>query len=249
MLGTREQEPFSFPKATMQVVRKYIRLRYKLLPYLYNLFIDQEELGDPILRPLLYEHGDAGLENVDDQFLIGNAILQAPILSKERLRKVVLPGVEPWYDARTGEWVEPGEIETKVGVGETPMFFAAGAIVPMQLGTPISAHKNLSQVGIHIFIPTDWNGESSYEYRADDGISFDYREGKRSQISIRVASANGNVAVSWEQTQDGFGKVEPTFVVHGRPKSVRVNSAVTIQRSDRVVLAGKSLAVDVVKVR
>lgn len=249
MLGTREQEPFSFPKATMQVVRKYIRLRYKLLPYLYNLFIDQEELGDPILRPLPYEYGDAGLENVDDQFLIGNAILQAPILGKERTRKVILPGEEPWYDARTGEWVEPGEIETKVGVGETPMFFAAGAIVPMQLGTPTSAQKNLSQVGIHIFIPTDWNGESSYEYRADDGISFDYREGKRSQISIRVASANGNVAVSWEQTQDGFGKIEPTFVVHGRPKSVRVNSTVTIQRADRVVLAGKSLAVDVVKVR
>lgn len=249
MLGTREQEPFAFPKPTMRVVRKYIRLRYKMLPYLYNLFIDQEELGEPILRPLLYEFSEDGLEKVDDQFLIGSRIMQAPILGKDRNRTVILPGTEPWYDARTGDWIEPGEVEVKVGPGETPLYFAAGAIVPMQLGTPTSAKKELNQVGFHIFIPPNWSGECAYEYRVDDGISFDYRSGKRSRTSIRVASAKGNVAVSWEESSDGYGPIVPTFVFHGRPRSVRVNSGAAIQKVDRVVLAGKSLPVDVVKVR
>jgi alpha-glucosidase len=249
MLGTREQEPFAFPKSTMQVIRKYIRLRYKLLPYLYNLFVDQEEHGDPILRPLLYAYNDPGLDQVDDEFLIGNSILQAPILGKERSRTVKLPGTEPWFDAQTGDWRDPGEFEIKVGSGETPLFLAAGAIIPMRHGTPIDTKTDLGKVNFHLFLPTDWNGDSSYEYRADDGISFGYRNGERSVLKINLASVEGHVAVSWEQTAEGFGKIEPTFVIHGRPKSVRVNASLTIQKADRVVLTGKGLPVDVVKVR
>lgn len=249
MLGSREQEPFAFPKSTMKVVRKYIRLRYKLLPYLYNLFVDQEEHGDPILRPLLYAYDDEGLEKVDDEFLIGNSILQAPILGKERSRKVILPGTEPWFDAQTGDWRDPGEFEVKVGSGETPLFLAAGAIVPMRAGTPTDTKTDLKQVNFHLFLPADWNGDSSYEYRADDGLSFNYRNGERSTLSIKLASVAGNVAVSWERTSEGFGKIEPTFVIHGRPKSIRINSSLAIQKADRVVLTGSGLPVDVVKVR
>lgn len=247
-LGTREQEPFAFPKVTMQVVRKYIRLRYKLLPYLYNLFIDQEELGDPILRPLLYVFEDEGLEKVSDEFLIGDSILQAPILDKERSREVLLPGSEPWFDARSGDWREPGEFVTKVGAGETPLFFAAGAIVPMQLGTPVSAHKDLHRVAFHLFIPSDWNGDSEYLYRVDDGLSFDYRQGKRSAVSVKLTSAKGNVALAWEQASEGYGKIEPTFVIHGKPKSFRVNGE-SGRKPDRATLTGKPLPVDVVNVR
>lgn len=249
MQGTREQEPFAFPKVTMQVVRKYIRLRYKLLPYLYNLFVDQEELGDPILRPLLYDYGDDGLDRVDDQFLVGPSILQAPIVGKDRTRKLVLPGTEPWFDGVTGNWLEPSEVEVKPSAQETPLFIRAGAIIPMRHGTPTDTKTSLTKVAFHIFLPRDWSGESSYAYRADDGISFDYWDGKRSEIHIRLASVQGNVVVGWEQTTKGFGKIEPTFVIHGRTKSLRINNANPVQKADHVVLAGKSLPVDVVKVR
>ncbi len=246
--GTREQEPFAFPKGTMQILRKYLRLRYKLIPYLYNLYIDQEDLGDPILRPLIYHFDDPGLEDVNDQFLIGNGLMQAPILGKDRQRQVVLPGVEPWYDARSGDWVEPGTVELKVASGETPFYFAAGAIVPMRHGTPIDNKTDLNKVAFHLFLPTDWDGESHLTYRSDDGISFDYRSGKRSKLTIELVSVSGNVAVSWHQDEDGFGAIMPTFVIHGKPRSVRINSSMTIQKADRVVLTGKPLPVDVVKV-
>ena len=248
-LGTREQEPFAFPKSTLQVVRRYIRLRYKLMPYLYNLFVQQERLGDPIVRPLLYGFDDTGLEQVDDEFLVGESILQAPILGKERERKILLPGSEPWFDARTGDWVDPGNSTLKVSATETPLYFAAGAIVPMQHGTPTNNDIDLSKVAFHLFIPKEWNGESTYQYCADDGISFDYLQGKRSTMEIRLVSVDGNVAVSWSQTESGFGKIVPTFVVHGRPKSVRVNDALPIQKAEKVVLTGQRLHVDVIRVR
>ncbi|MBC8066102.1 MAG: hypothetical protein H7Y17_14815 [Chlorobia bacterium] len=249
MLGTREQEPFSFPKATMEAIRKYIRLRYKLMPYLYNLFIEQEEKGDPILRPIIYAFDDAGLENVGDQFLVGDSIMQAPILGKDRTRTVLLPGTEPWFDAQIGGWRDPGEIEVKVGPLESPLFLPAGAIVPMRHGTPIDTKLDLNEIAFHLFLPPDWDGEAGYEYRSDDGLSFDYRQGKRSALSIKLVSVKGNVAVSWEQTDRGFGDIRPTFVIHGKPKSVRINAALPIQKADRVTLTGKSLPVDVVKVR
>lgn len=247
VLASRDQEPFAFPKATMQVLRRYIRLRYKLMPYLYNLFVDQEELGDPILRPLIYEFDDAGLDQVNDQFLVGESILQAPAVGKER--SLVLPGTEPWYDAGTGEWVDPGTRQVKVGASETPLYIRAGAVVPMQHGTPVDNRKELRKVAFHIFVPHLWSGESSYVYRADDGISFEYRKGARSVIDIRIAAVEGNVAVSWEQTQSGFGKIEPTFVIHGKPKTVRFNAGNAIQKADKVMLTGKPLHVDVVGVK
>jgi alpha-glucosidase len=247
-LGTRNQEPFAFPKKTMEVVRKYIRLRYKFLPYLYNLFINQEELGDPIVRPLLYEFEGSNLDQVNDEFLIGSSILQAPILGKERTRTVLLPGTDLWYDARNASWLEPGDFETKVAAGETPLFVSAGSILPMQIGTPTSAHKDMHRIAIHLFVPPTWSGDSEYVYRVDDGLSFDYRQGMRSTLHMKLTSVEGNVAVNWEQTTDGYGQIEPMFVVHGRPKTVRVVGERS-RKAARATLTGRTLAVDVVNVR
>ena len=242
--GQREQEPFAFPDPVMAIMRRYIRLRYKLMPYLYNLFVQQEEAGDPIMRPLFYEFNDAGLEDVDDQFLIGGSLMQAPFVEdKAKTRTVVLPGDHPWYDATTGDWEEPGTVTVKNDRSTTPLYVRAGAIVPMQAGTPTDTKKELNKVHFHVFLPQGWSGESNYEYSADDGISFDYREGKRSTISIRMASANGNVTISVEERATGFGPIEPTFIVHGDPKSVRINGSGVKLSAEKVVLTGKPLKV------
>jgi len=243
----RAQEPFAFPESVMFVLRRYIRLRYKLIPYLYNLFIDQEEVGDPILRPLLYEFTDANLDGSDDQFLIGPAILQAPFVEdKAKTRAVFLPGIEPWYDATTGHWVEAGDTVVKTDRPSTPLYVRAGAIIPMQAGTPVDNAKELRVINIHVFVPPSWSGESSFVYRADDGISFEYRNGARSAIEVLMACVEGNVALSYKQTETGFGEIKPTFVVHGDPKSVRLNGSSVKINNAKVMLTGKTLKVQVV---
>ena len=118
----------------------------------------------------------------------------------------------------------------------------------MQLGTPSSAHKDLHRVAFHIFIPGEWSGDSEYKYRVDDGISFDYRQGRRSAVTVKLTSTDGNVAVAWERDGEGYGQIDPTFVIHGKPKSFRVNNE-SGRKSDRATLTGKPLAVDVVNVR
>lgn len=99
--GSRQQEPWAFGPRVMRILRRYIRLRYALRPYLYNLFAAQEESGEAILRPLFYDFADTRalpLGRVDDQFMVGPAILQAPLVGAGQVsREVLLPGKASWY--------------------------------------------------------------------------------------------------------------------------------------------------------
>ncbi len=245
--GTRDKEPYAFAEPLMSVLRRYIRLRYKLMPYLYNLFALHEEEGDPIVRPLFYEFDDAGLDKLNDQFLVGPSILQAPFVEEgAKKRSVILPGTEPWFDAATGEWLEPGTRTARAGKESTPLYIRSGAIIPMQPGTPTDNRKELREVNLHLFMPPAWSGDSWYEYRADDGISYAYANGARSVLDIRVAAVDGNLAIATELTEDGFGKIVPTFVIHGDPKTVRLNGAEVRLEKNKVTLTGKPLPVTVV---
>jgi len=242
--GTREQEPFAFAEATMSIVRRYIRLRYKVLPYLYNLFIRQEKDGDPVLRPLFYEFDDEGLDKIDDQFMVGPSILQAPFVEEgAKRRTVVLPGATSWYDAAHGSWTEPGEHVLKSGRESTPLFVRSGAIIPMQAGTPTDNSKDFSNVHLHVFVPSGWSGETVYEYSADDGLTFNYRTGGRSTLSIQLVGVEGNLAFVVEEVEKGFGAITPTFVIHCEPKSVRINGSDVALQKNKVTLTGKSLPV------
>lgn len=242
-IGTRRQEPFAFPISTLRVLRRYIRLRYKLLPYLYGLFVGQELDGDPIVRPLVYGFSEPALEYVSDQFLVGSEILQAPFVSSSKTREVVLPGLEPWYDGQSGRWLAPGRHTFKNRSANTPLFVRAGAIVPMQPGTPSDNSCDLRSVHFHVFVPPSWSGESVCEYAADDGLSFAYRSGARSVLRVVVASAEGNVAISTSLVCDGYGPIEAAFVIHGDPRSVRLNGAEVPSERSEVTLTGKPLPV------
>ena len=242
--GQREQEPFAFPAKVMSVIRRYIRLRYKLMPYLYNLFIDQEQSGDPIMRPLPYHFDAQELTKINDQFMVGPSILQAPVIEETaKSREVTLPGTELWYDATNGQWVEPGIHRAKKSSETTPLFIPAGAIIPMTPGTPTGVPINLFEVRFHIFLPPDWSGESTYNYRADDGLTFAYRQGIRSELAVHVAVAAGNAVVSVETLSESAGPIQWGVVVHGAVKTVRVTGNDSEPVRETVSLTGKALPV------
>jgi len=245
--GTRSQEPFSLAADAMSTVRRYIRLRYKLIPYLYNLFIQQEESGDPLLRPMFYEFEDDGLDTIDDQFMVGPSVLQAPFVEAvAKRREVTLPGSDPWYDAATGEWVAPGKSFVKPSKDGTPLYIRAGSFVPMQPGTPTDNTKELRAIHLHLFIPPTWSGTTEFTYQADDGLSFEYRNGARSALQVHLAAVDGILAIATEQTETGFGKIEATFVIHGEFRAVRLNGADIATTKSKVTLTGKALPVTVV---
>lgn len=224
---SKPQEPWAFSGSATGVIGRFIRARYKLMPYLYNLFMDQEEVGDPILRPLIYEFEDGKTQpiaKIKDQFLVGPSILQAPIVNeKPRSREAFLPGSLPWMEEGTGEWIKPGRIHVAPGRAETPLFWRCGALVPMTIGTPRSNKRNFRNVEMHCFAPKNWTGKSEYLYRADDGETFNYRKGKRSSVKVTMTVSAGALAITTTDVQTGYGAINMRFIVYAKFTKVTVN--------------------------
>ncbi|MFN7258355.1 MAG: TIM-barrel domain-containing protein, partial [Cyclobacteriaceae bacterium] len=105
MINTRDSEPWSFGEKVEEIARNYMKLRYRLMPYLYSLFFDAAKTGMPINRSLafyfpfdekIYDH------QFHNQYLFGPALLVAPVESNKDLLRVYLPQ-GTWYDLMTDQ--------------------------------------------------------------------------------------------------------------------------------------------------
>lgn len=239
--GTRNQEPWAFTQRGLRSMRRYIRLRYRLMPYLYQLFVRQSETGEAILRPLLHDFAGP-FDEVADQFLVGPWIMQAPLLEEgAKQRTAVLPGKAPWFDARSGVWRAAGSIRVPNDFESTPLFVGAGAIVPMRRGEPSATRTDLRRPEFHLFAPAGWTGETIEEYVADDGETTAYRRGKQSRIQVRFSGGKGGLEVFTKTFESGFGAVRATLVLHGPRRPVTLNGMRAKLTAVRVTLTGKPL--------
>jgi alpha-glucosidase len=92
-INSRRKEPWVFGEEVESMIKEAINLRYKLLPYLYKLFVDSYREGLPIIRPLCLEFPfDENCYDIDDEFMLGDSLLVAPILNPgSKARAVYLP--------------------------------------------------------------------------------------------------------------------------------------------------------------
>lgn len=239
---SRKQEPWAFSKKAMGIARHYIRLRYKLMPYLYNLFIEQEESGDPIVRPLLYQFDDPRFVNASHSFMVGPRILQAPNVEEGGTRVAVDLPIGDWFDLRTGRFTEGGRTaNVSLQTDETPVYVQNGAIVPMQPGVAKDNRKELRKVEFHVFTKAGTSGETVYEYRADDGLTYGYRKGKRSSLTVRIEWSGRTVHITTTEGATGFGRIRPSFVIHGA-QSATLNGKKAELTSTRLKFAGRQFA-------
>lgn len=237
VLGSREQEPWNYSRAAVKTLRHYIRLRYKFLPYLYNLFINQEIHGDPILRPLLYHFEDPAA--LYDEFLIGSSILQAPFVEEDESREVVLPGESHWFDAAEGKWRKPGVRRVRRDAFSTPLFIRESSIIPMQPGERESHFSDLSIVEFHVFQAA--NGVTQYEYSFDDGETFAYKRGTRSRCNIRIETLKAHAQILQESIDSSAGDLDASYVFYKRIDSAEINGRPARIKKSTQILCGKKL--------
>jgi alpha-glucosidase len=132
-MGTVAQEPWAFGEPWETICRDMLRLRMRLLPYLYTLFEECHRTGAPILRPLLFEHPeDPDTYAADDEFLLGSALLVAPITRPGiEHRHVYLPA-GTWVRWLTGERVEgPAHVLAHAPLGRPAVYVRADTPIPM----------------------------------------------------------------------------------------------------------------------
>src|SRR5438876_218199 len=158
------------------ICRKYLDLRYRMLPYLYSAVRECATTGMPILRALwLHYPDDPKAVARQDEFLWGRDVLVAPVVEQGATsRKIYLPH-GAWFDFWTGERVQGGaEISREVDLEIMPLYVRAGSILPLGPAKQYVEHKVDEPLSISIYPGAD----ASFLLYEDDGSSFDYRNGK-----------------------------------------------------------------------
>jgi len=160
------REPWLFGADAQEIVRRWLELRYRLLPYLYGESISCAEGGLPLLRHLVVDHqSDPTVHGIEDQFACGDRLLVAPILNSESTRSLYLPAGE-WYDFFTGEHFAGNRwITRSCSMEEIPVFVRAGTILP--LGPAVQSTAELSgrpAFDLRVFL----NGDGRAFYRLRD---------------------------------------------------------------------------------
>ena len=167
-------KPWSFPEVENEV-RDIIKLRIRLLPYIYTAFARYHFEGIPPIRPMLLEAGFLDKKDVTDQYMFGDCILVSPMFTGQKSRTVILPKGK-WYDFYTGEAVGGGEnITVRPPLSKIPLFVKDGGIVPM-----IPAVNRISQLPNDVPLEIRHYGRlpvSTLLYD-DDGETFNYEKGQ-----------------------------------------------------------------------
>jgi alpha-glucosidase/alpha-D-xyloside xylohydrolase len=161
--------------AVEPICRKYLELRYRLMPYLYSAVRECSTTGMPILRALWLHYPDDPAAIVrGDEYLWGRDLLVAPVVEKGATsRRLYLPRGS-WFDFWTEERVDGGrEIDRAVDLETLPLYVRAGAIVPMGPVRQYTSEVVAGPLSVSVYPGSD----GRFELFEDDGRSFEYRRG------------------------------------------------------------------------
>jgi alpha-D-xyloside xylohydrolase len=130
--GTSKREPYEYPNIS-PIIRKWLKLRYALIPYLHEQGIKVTKTGFPMLRALVFHHPDEKIcWHIHDQYYFGDDFMVAPVMNSNNIRDVYLPHGK-WVNFFNGELLEGGQWLKNVEVPweEMPVWARFGAVVPL----------------------------------------------------------------------------------------------------------------------
>jgi alpha-glucosidase len=185
--GAANKEPWEYGDEFMRINRATIERRYQFLPYLYTLFHEHEQTGQPILRPLWYEYPkDYKTYLLEDEYLVGRDLLVAPVLNDgQRKRSVYFPVGDDWRDWQTGEIYKGGtSAEINAPLDKLPLFARVGAVIPTQ--PVIQNTTEMPNVPITLNVITGIAPDKTETSKVfqDSGDGYEYKKSQKREISI-----------------------------------------------------------------
>ncbi|HUF22854.1 MAG TPA: TIM-barrel domain-containing protein [Vicinamibacterales bacterium] len=174
--GAADPDPVELRNPNVEpIVRKYLELRYRLLPYIYTAVRECHETGLPLMRSMwLHYPDDPEAAKRGDQFLWGRDMLIAPVTEKGATsRRVYLPR-GTWFDFWTDERLEGGrEIDRPVDLETMPIYVRAGATLPFGPVKEWTTQRVDAPLELMVYPGADGH----YTLYEDDGASFEHRRG------------------------------------------------------------------------
>jgi alpha-glucosidase len=224
--GTADQEPWANGDPAQEAIRKrYIELRYRMLPYIYTAVEETTRTGLPIMRPVFLEYPESPEFYADESdFLFGRDLYVSPVATEMVDPMVVKLPPGTWYDFWTSTaYTSKDKIELRPKLGEVPLYVRGGAIVPFQPVVQSTSETPAGPLELRVYPGADCEG-SLYQ---DDGHSFDYQKGEFLRVQYSCSSSPETLSVSSHIVKNGYkpwwssAKVT-VFGLTSPPKEIRL---------------------------
>ena len=239
------KEIWRFDAKTQGIMRNYLDVRYRLMPYLYSTAWTVTSEGNPFMRPLVVDFPkDPQALNVGDQYLFGPAIMVTPVTTAGATnRPVYLPATgAPWFNFWTGATSSAGQsVDAAAPVETLPLFVKPGSIIPMGPFLQYSSEKPADPIEVRVYRGAD----GKFTLYEDEGDTYNYEKGKYATIPIswndskhtleigkRIGDFPGMLKertfnVVWVSENHGAGipiTEKPDAVVHYNGKAMKISA-------------------------
>lgn len=244
------KEPWNTSKATERAATDYLRLRHRLIPYLYSMNYLTATDGRALCEPMYYSYDCKEAYKAKNQYAFGTQLVVAPITRKSdpktKLAHTALwvPENEVYTDIFTGRKYAGGTYEIYRDAEDFPVFAKKGSIIPLYKDATDNSLAPDKPLEIWIY-----SGDGEFELYEDDGDSLDYekgafcttrisaeKEGKRlvvrlsSQGDLDVLPKGREITLAFRDVEKAVvscgkattedGEVRVTFVYEGKDKEI-----------------------------
>lgn len=129
--GIRGREPWWFGDDAIDIVRRYAKLRYRLLPYLWSTAREAVDTATPVVRPMVLEYPqDPTTWQLDSQYMLGPSLLVAPVFDPDGYARAYLPAGR-WFDFWTGQHLAgPAWLDLQMPLDRLPLYVRDDSLLP-----------------------------------------------------------------------------------------------------------------------
>ncbi|WP_250463521.1 TIM-barrel domain-containing protein [Microbulbifer litoralis] len=208
-------EPVFHDRKTRDIVRDYVKLRYRLLPYNYTLAFENSRTGMPLMRPLFFENEkDTDLIDYREAYLWGDAFLVAPVTDAGVDRvEVKLPG-GVWFDYWSDEQYSGDAAQVDVELETIPVLVRAGAFVPTVDDLDNTRDYSSKTLNLDYYAHPTATRSSGSVYE-DDGQTVDaYGRGEYQMLEFNAERSADGIDFRFTSEGDGY---------HGAPEQRRIH--------------------------
>ena len=237
------KEPWKRCYAVEKVSEEFLRLRHKLIPYLYTAAYRTHVDGEPICAPMYYRYDCPEAYEVKNQYIFGGQLMVAPITEPNDRRlnlasvKVWLPEGR-WTDIFNGRVYQGGQtVKMYRDIDSIPVLAPEGAIIPMYRSADSNDLSLAQPLDIHI-----WRGNGSYQLYEDDGETMGYQQGEFALTSFELEENDGCLRLVITPPKDSHGLLP-------REREIFIKFRDIDAEERRVILADKPVTVEITDIR
>ena len=230
-------EPVFHADPVKSIARKFIQLRYDMLPYNYSLAFENALNGTPLMRPLAMEYSESSWFENADSYLWGDALLVSPVTRPDQSQWTTALPEGIWFDFFSNTKYQGGQtVDYPLTQDNFPVWVKAGSFMPMSKGLDRTDQFNARQLEIHYWHDRSV-ASSSYTYYEDAGKNpASVEKGLYTTLQLH-SSVNDNAGLTLSLSSEG------SYI--GMPKQRNINYVVHgfSQKPSRVLVDGNSVPV------